>query len=72
MEGSIPSRPTKVYGAVLYVYIPKIEVTKRKIRSRQLNDVKNNSQAGNFLVDIIPVMSYIENIESDKRSSLVL
>jgi len=40
------------------------------MRSRQLNDVKNNSQAGNFLIDIIPVMSYIENVESDKRSSL--
>ena len=34
-----------------------------KKRGHQISD-KNNSRVGNFLVDIIPLMSYIENVES--------
>lgn len=34
-----------------------------KKRGHQIS-YENNSRVGNFLVDIIPTMSYIENVES--------
>jgi len=47
----------------LYIYHPNIEVTKRK-KATAPNQRQKNSRIGNFLVDIIPTMSYIEHVES--------